>query len=342
VFKPVIQQAFRQMELRQLRYFLGVADFKSFSRAAIAVRVAQPALSRQVRKLEEEIGVALFYRDGRGAILTEHGERYYRKVCNILRQLDQAVADLQTDSEVPTGEVTLGVPAQLGPRFVSQIIHSFRDRYPSARIRVAEACSHQIAEWLQSSRVDVGFVYDAHTYRNLPTKVVVEEALYLVGPHASRHTAGKSVPFRQVAKLPLLLPNLGSTLCQRVEGAALQLGVQAKYELSIDSLASIKQLVIDGVGYTILPYAAVYDEVQRAQLSVARIVEPDFYRPLALAVRPNGALSVATGKLLDLIQLDLDDFLAKANWMGRVTAKNPLKSALMSPAPERFERQPRV
>jgi len=327
------------MELRQLRYFLGVADYKSFSRAAAAVRVAQPALSRQIRKLEEEIGVALFYRDGRGAVLTEQGEQYYRKVSGILRQLDQAAADLQTDSDIPTGEVMLGVPAQLGPRFVSQIIHSFRGRYPTARIRVVDGCNFQIAEWLQSSRVDVGFVYDPHTYQNIPTKMMLDEALYFVGPHASRHTARESVPFRLVAKLPLILPNLGSTLRRRVQEAAAELEIDAKYEMDIDSLPSIKQLVIDGVGYTILPYAAVHDEVQRGLLSAARIVEPDFFRPLGLALRPNGALSVATNKLSNLIQLEVDDFVAKGKWLGRVIAKSTLKSAVMNPTPEQFIRQ---
>ena len=153
------------MELRQLRYFLQVADFKSFSRAAIAVRIAQPALSRHIRKLEEELGVALFYRDGRGAILTEQGKRYYERVTDILRQLDQATAELQSDDEMPTGEVVLGVPTELGPRFILQIVQSFRSRYPSARIRVAESGSAQIAEWLQSSRLDAGFIYDPQDYQ---------------------------------------------------------------------------------------------------------------------------------------------------------------------------------
>ncbi len=316
------------MELRQLRYFLRVADFKGFSRAATAVRVAQPALSRHIRKLEEEIGVALFYRDGRGAILTEQGQQYYQRIAEILRQLDQAAAEIQSDSDMPTGEVTLGVPAQLGPRFVAQIIHSFRDRYPTARIRVADGCNFQIAEWLQSSRVDVGFVYDPQTYQNLSTKVMVEEALYLVGPHASLHTAHTTVPFHTVAKLPLILPNLGGTLRRRVENAAAQLGINANYEIDIDSLPTIKQLVIEGVGYTILPYAAVHDEVKCESLSTSRIVEPDFYRPLGLAVRPNGALSLATNKLSSFIQLELNELLAKGNWMGRVIAKSTLKSAL--------------
>ena len=103
------------VELRQLRYFLKVADLKSFSHAALAVHIAQSALSRQIRRLEEEVGVVLFHRDGRGALLTEEGQRYYDRVKGILRQLDQASVEMQATRDMPTGEVVLGVPPQLGP-----------------------------------------------------------------------------------------------------------------------------------------------------------------------------------------------------------------------------------
>ena len=314
------------MELRQLRYFLRVADCKSFSRAALAVRVAQPALSRHIRKLEEEMGVALFYRDGRGAILTEQGRRYYERVGDILQQLDQAATELQADYDTPTGEVALGVPAELGPRFILQIVQSFRDRYPSARIRVAEGSNAQIAEWLQSSRLDAGFIYDPQDYQNLPTKSVVEETLYLVGPKGDRLTAQETVPFRHIVHLPLILPSLGDTLRQRIVSTAAQLGLVAHCEMDIDSLAAIKQAVMDGAGYTILPYAAVCEEARRGLLRAARVVEPDLVRPLGFAIRPNGALSLVTNKLAALVQVELCDLLAKGNWMGQPVAKNALKS----------------
>ena len=297
------------MELRQLRYFLRVADFKSFSRAAVAVRIAQPALSRHIRKLEEEMGIALFYRDGRGAILTEQGQRYYERVADILRQLDQAAAELQSDDDAPTGEVALGVPTELGPHFILQIVQAFRSRYPSARIRVSESGSAQIAEWLQSSRLDAGFIYEPQDHQCLPIKMVVEETLYLVGPAGDRITAPGSVPFRQIVQLPLILPELGGNLRQRISGAAARLGQTARCETDIDSLPAIKQAVTNGAGYSILPYAVVGEEVRRGMLSAARIVEPDLVRPLGFAIRPNGALSVVTNKLVGLVQKELGGLL---------------------------------
>lgn len=308
------------MELRQLRYFLQVADFKSFSRAAVAVRIAQPALSRHIRKLEEELGVALFYRDGRGAILTEQGKRYYERVTDILRQLDQATAELHSDDDMPTGEVVLGVPTELGPRFILRIVQSFRGRYPSARIRVAESGSAQIAEWLQSSRLDAGFIYDPQDYPTLPVKTVVEETLYLVGPKGDHLTAPEAVPFRQVVQLPLILHELGGNLRQRITDAATRLGQSAHCETDIDSLPAIKQAVMDGAGYTILPYAVVGEEVRRGLLSAARVVEPDLVRSLGFAIRPNGALSLVTNKLVALVQHELGNLLDMGNASDRKAA----------------------
>lgn len=315
------------MELRQLRYFLQVADFKSFSRAALAVRIAQPALSRHIRKLEEEMGVALFYRDGRGAILTEQGQRYYERVSDILRQLDKAAAELQTDDDMATGEVAIGVPTELGPRFILQIVQLFRSRYPSARIRAAESGSAQIAEWLQSSRLDAGFIYDPQDHQNLPVKALVEETLYLIGPKGDHLTAPETVPFHQIVHLPLILPELGGNLRQRIAGAATQLGQTAHCETDIDSLPAIKQAVMDGAGYTILPYASICEEVQRGLLNAARIVEPDLVRPLGFAIRPNGALSLVTNKLVALVQHELGNLLDKGNTMEHKAAKKTPKSA---------------
>lgn len=322
------------MELRQLRYFLQVADFKSFSRAALAVRIAQPALSRHIRKLEEELGVALFYRDGRGAILTEQGQRYYERVSEILRQLDQATAELQSDDDAPTGEVSLGVPTELGPHFILQIVQAFRSRYPNARIRVLESGSAQIAEWLQSSRLDAGFIYDPQDYQSLPIKSMVEETLYLIGPKGDRVTAPESVPFHQVVHLPLILPELGGNLRQRITGAAAEFGLTAHCETDIDSMPAIKQAVIDGAGYSILPYAVVGDEVQRGLLSAARVIEPDLVRPLGFAIRPNGALSLVTNKLVALVQHELGNLLENDTPAGsakdRKTGKKAHKGAPIS------------
>jgi LysR family transcriptional regulator, nitrogen assimilation regulatory protein len=309
------------MELRQLRYFLRVADLKSFSRAAATVGIAQPALSRQIRKLEEELGADLFYRDGRGAILTDAGKQYCEKLRTLLRQLDQAGTEVMATKDVPAGEVLLGVPPQLGAVLIAQLIQRFRDRFPLARLRVSEAFSYQIAEWLSAGRIDVGFVYEPLEYRHLEKVLMVEEMLYVVSHPGDPLTAGCSVPFHTILELPLIVPDLPSTLRARVEDVAARRGAAPRYSIEVDSLPAIKRLVRDGAGYTILPHAAVSDEVTHGLLSAAPIVDPPVSRPLALAVPLKGALSLATRKLIDLIADQVRAFIADGTWSGRIVER---------------------
>jgi LysR family nitrogen assimilation transcriptional regulator len=314
------------MELRQLRYFLQIADLKSFSRAASTVDIAQPALSRQIRKLEEELGTELFYRDGRGALLTDAGKQYYDKVRAVLRQLDQAQTDVLASRDVPTGEVVLGVPPQLGAVLIAQVIRRFRDRFPTARVRVSEGFSIQVAEWLNIGRLDLGFVYEPAAYRNLESVMMFEEALYLVGPPDDKATSEAHIPFRDILPLPLVMPDLPSTLRVRVEDVAARVGASVHFAVEVDSIPAIKQLVIDGAGYTILPHAAVHDEVVRGVLSSSLIVEPEVSRPLGLCAPQKGSLTLATRKLIDLIREEVCELVGEGFWRGRVLARS-------SPAP---------
>ena len=306
------------MELRQLQYFIEVADLKSFSRAAATIGIAQPALSRHIRLLEKELGTDLFYRDGRGATLTALGQRFYDKVQTILLQLQEARTEIQATRDVPTGEVVVGVPPQLGVVLIVQLIKRFSERYPSARIRVSEGFSYQIAERLHAGRLDLGFVYDPGVYRYLEAVMMVEETLYLVGPAGDRITTAATVPFREIVAHPLVMPDLPSTLRTRVAHVATQLGTTATFTVEVDSIPAIKQLVIDGAGYTILPHAAIDDEVKRGLLSAARIVDPAISRPLGVVVPVKGGLSVATRKLIELIGEEVRDLIAAGTWVGRV------------------------
>lgn len=306
------------MELRQLRYFLQIADLKSFSRAAGHVRIAQPALSRQIRKLEEELGVRLLYRTGRGAVLTEAGEQFYERIKGILRQLEQVQTEIQEAKDKPTGEVALGVPPQLGPVFVAHVVRKFRERYPNAQIRVSEGFSDRIADWLQTGRVDLGFVYHPEAYRHLTAELMVEEDLYLVGPAGDTISGRPTCQFKDIVGLRLITPDLPSSLRVCVENAAAKIGTDLRFYLKVDSIPAIKELVREGEGHAVLPYAAVHDEVKRDLLRASRIVRPSMWRPLGLAAPRKGILSLSTKKLIELTRDEVSSLMAEGAWSGRV------------------------
>ncbi|MGE3144695.1 MAG: LysR family transcriptional regulator, partial [Pseudorhodoplanes sp.] len=129
------------MDFRELRYFSFVAELKSFSRAAAQLRIAQPALSRCVRQLEEELGVTLFDRHGRGVTLTEAGQTLYERAQTLLQGLRQARDDVATTSAVPRGSLRLAVPPAAGQGLAPSLIERYHALYPQVSIHIHEGVS---------------------------------------------------------------------------------------------------------------------------------------------------------------------------------------------------------
>jgi LysR family nitrogen assimilation transcriptional regulator len=304
------------MELRQLRYFVMVAELKSFSRAAANAHIAQPALSRQVRKLEEELGASLLVRDGRGATLSSVGEQFYLRVKEVLNRLQQAKADVQSLHNVPTGEITLGVAQQLGPAFIASIARKFRHAYPQASLRIIEGFSFQIEEWLDLGRVEVGVFYDPSSMKDLVGKVIFTENLYLVGAANSFIAAEEECEFSEIEGLPLILPDRPSCLRDRIDNEAAKRGIKTNVFIEVDSIGAIKELIRDGQGYSIMSYSSCDQELKRGELAAARIVRPSLIRPLVVALSPKSVKSVTTRTLMELVSSEVGRFVEENRLRG--------------------------
>ena len=313
------------MELRQLRFFTLVAEFESFSRASAEANIAQPALSRHIKSLEEELGSRLFHRDGRGVKLTPDGERFYKRTKTVLRHLKRAVADIRGSQDCPRGEVTLGVPPHLGPSLIANLVEVFRSLYPDATLCVMEGFSRYIVEWLEIGRVDVGLIYDPKSYRYISTDLVFREHMFLVGPTASDLVNQPQVPLREIANLPLIVPNRPSLLLDRVDKAFARIETRTPTLLSVDSFAAIKALVRDGKGYTILSQAAIYEEIERRERAATRIVEPEITRELVVALPPKSIMTATARKLIELIQEMVRREVASGHWAGDILTDVALK-----------------
>lgn len=304
------------MEIRQLRYFMTVAELKSFSRASSVAHIAQPALSRQIRKLEAELGVPLFDRDGRGVTLNPAGQEFYSRISTLMQDLYQIKADVQASRKVPLGEVTLAVPQQLGSRFIANVVTKFKARYPRANLKVVDGWSSQICEWLEFGRVDVGIVCDPKERGELRSQQVFLEELYLVGAVGDALVSQKDCPFDHVAGLPLIMPDRPSRLRDRVEAEALKRDLNITVEVELDSIGAIKELVRSGHGYSIMSLTAVSQEIERGELAAARIVQPFISRPVVIAVSPKARLSLLSEKLIELLNSELEAHMRDTRWNG--------------------------
>src|SRR5258708_5760934 len=149
------------MDLKQLEYFRHIAELGSFTRAAAYLSVVQPALSRQVRQLESELGQSLFERNGRGVVLTEAGNRLLEHTRGILTQIGRARQDLEDQRNGDSGHFALGLPPSLGRSVTVPLVDAFRRSLPNANLVTVEGLSTYILEWLAVGRVDCALVYNA-------------------------------------------------------------------------------------------------------------------------------------------------------------------------------------
>ena len=180
------------MNLKQLEYFVQVAELGSFSKAAVVLDIAQPALSRQVRSLETELHQQLFLRNGRGVTLTDPGKRLFDHSVAVLQLMAHAREDLGASRNEPVGRVTIGLPPSMGRQLTLPLIDRFKKELPAARLAIVEGLSTHIVEWVTTGRIDIGLVYNPEAQPGLEITPLLQEQLGLVGEVAVQRGFGQT------------------------------------------------------------------------------------------------------------------------------------------------------
>lgn len=272
------------MDLKQLDYFIHVAERKSFSKAAVVLDIAQSALSRQVRALEIELRETLLLRTGRGVELTEAGRRLFEHGVGILQLVSQARAEMTATRDAPVGQVTVGLPPTIGRQLTLPLIDGFRRRMPQARLAIVEGLSTHIAEWITSGRVDLGLLYNPEAQPGLEIESVLQECLCLVQPASADANGSRGpLPLGELGRFPLVLPERAHVIRRLLDTQAMLAGLRLDIAWEVSSVASILDLVCAGYGHAVLTASAVAASGRADALSVRPIVEPRLPSVLCLA-----------------------------------------------------------
>lgn len=273
------------MNLKQLEYFVHVAELGSFSKAALVLDIAQPALSRQVRALETDLRETLLLRNGRGVVMTEAGRRLFDHGVSILQAVAQARDDMGTSRDEPVGRVTIGLPPTIGRQLTLPLIDGFQRRFPQARLAIVEGLSMHIVEWIITGRVDIGLLYNPEAQAGLEITPILDEPLCLVAPAGSPLAASiTSMPLRQLAGLPLVVPERSHVIRRLLETQAAMTGLKLEIAWEVSSIASIIDLVCAGYGHAVLTASAVSASGRAAELIARELTEPALTSVLCLAV----------------------------------------------------------
>src|SRR5436190_4274227 len=260
------------MNLNQLETFVHVAEHGSFSKAALVLGVAQPALSRQVRALEIELREPLLLRHGRGVQLTETGRRLLDHCHGILHLVAQAKDDLAAHRDEPVGHIAIAMPPTLARLHTLPLIRAFRKELPNARLAIVEGFSVHITEWLASGRADLGLVYNPEPLPSLEIQPLRDERLCLVSP--TNDAPAGPVALRQLSKIPLVMPERGQIFRKLTESAAAMAGVQLRVEWEVSSVPAILDLVSAGIGHAALAEDAIRPFQHLKRLAVTPLVQP--------------------------------------------------------------------
>jgi LysR family transcriptional regulator, nitrogen assimilation regulatory protein len=282
------------MDLRQLRYFVAIVEQGSFSRAAEVLRVAQPALSQHMRHMEAELGLPLLHRGPRGAVPTEAGTRLLGHARAILDRFAEIPDSVRGADRPVTGDVRIGLPGTVSEILSVPLIERVRAEHPGIRLRVAEAMSGYILDWLNRDAVDLAVLYNPAAPKGLVLRHALTEDLCLFGrPPNDADLPEGPVSLSRAAALPLILPALSHGLRDLIEEAAQAAGVAVSPGIEIDSYARIKELAARGHGFGILPRAAVAAEVAACTVRAWPIGSPPLRRRIYLAHAADRPLSAA-------------------------------------------------
>ncbi|MEW5864742.1 MAG: LysR substrate-binding domain-containing protein [Pseudomonadota bacterium] len=281
------------MNLRQLEYFVRVAEAGSFSKAAMILGIAQPALSRQVRLLEAGLRATLLLRTGRGVVLTEAGKRLLEHGVRILQRVAQARHDMDAARNEPAGHIVVALPPTVARTLTLPLVERFRRELPRARLAVVEGFSTHIAEWVATGRVDVGAVYDPGQQPALETSPVRDEALCLISPAAAKGRPGggrgpRTMPapvrFADLPRYPLIVPERAHAFRRLLEEQASRSGLKLAVAWEMSSVHSILELVRAGHGHAVLTESALAASGRARDYMARPLVAPRLAATLCLAV----------------------------------------------------------
>jgi DNA-binding transcriptional LysR family regulator len=305
------------MDLRQLKYFVQIAESGNFSRAAEVLRIAQPSLSQQIKSLEEELGVKLLVRHARGVTATEHGQQLYDHARRILQELDHAKDAVRSQTSDPSGRVSVGLPTSACRGLSLPLFRVMAERLPNVTLHLVEAMTGYLDELIQAGRLDAALLYDHKAFEHVAWTEMMTEDLMLFVHKSSPIAKRKSVSFRKLFDFPIVLPGRPNVLRTVIEQLAARHDITPAVK-DCDSLPAIAKLVCNSNYMAIMPHFAFIDEMARGEMVAIPIVDPVPSWTLAVVVSQrtmNTRGSEAVARVLaDLIA----DLVEQGTWRAKL------------------------
>ncbi|QYN39326.1 LysR family transcriptional regulator [Pseudonocardia sp. DSM 110487] len=315
------------MELRQLTALVTVAEVGSVTKAAKLLHVVQPAVTRQIRLLEEELGVPLFQRTRHGMVPTPAAEVLIMRARRALRELDAARAELRPEPGEVAGIVSVGLLESVLDILAQPLTDAVARRHPGIELRLFTGYSGHLQQWLDTGEVDLSLLYNLSDTPSLSVVPLVREQLWAVAPPDAGLSADSPVAWATVLAQPLVLPVTGHGLRALIDRARSAVPMEPRTVVQTNSMLLQKKLVLAGHGWTVLPAAGVAADVAAGQLSGAPLTAPDVERSVVLGLQHRSRMLAPVEAVASTLTRLVGELVRSGAWPAATADARPKPAA---------------
>lgn len=283
------------MEINQLIYFLEVAKQKSFTGAAKTLYVSQPAISKMIQMLEDELGVVLFDRTSRHVQLTDYGVTVQNQVQKLVQNFQDIHTELNEVTQLEKGVILIGIPPMVGEMFFPRIIGLFHQQYPNIKIKLLEVGSKKVEEGVEDGSLDVGVAVLPIKANTFESYEFVKNPIMLIVESKHRLAGREVVKFSDLKDESFILYRQDFGLHQIINNACNLAGFEPDIVCETSQWDFMAKIVADGLGVAFLPQR-VCQEIRNSNVTVVALDSPQIYWHLALIWRQNAYVSQASQK----------------------------------------------
>ena len=270
------------MDLRQFRYFVEIAAAGSLREASARLHVAQPALTRHLRALEDELGVELCTRHARGVRLTPAGSRLLDHATTILRQVGDIRSQISEDIDSPAGMAAIGASGAMGRQLFGAVAEKVARGFPRIALRMVEGGAYTLLAALDARRIDMAVMVSPDARAGFTLEPLVTEPVYLVGSASDDRIAEGSITVPQLESFPLATFERVSGPRKIFDHAAARSGIALRIAYELESLDVIKDFVRRGLAFALLPHSSIVQELRDRSFRAARLEEVGITRTLVM------------------------------------------------------------
>lgn len=302
------------MEIKQLKTFICIAETGSLSAASDRLRLAQPALSRQIKLLEHELGIQLFKRHARGMTLTETGEKFISRISGLIHQLEQSADDIRSLQGDIKGTVSIGLMPMVNNVLAVRLIERVKCELPHVTLRLIEGASGHLIEWLQKGDLDCSFLNGPGNDLHLRCRELLCEEIGFVSAPNTLPDLGAKIEISDISHLPLAMTNHPHAVRSILDKITVQTGVSLNVSIRSNSFSVLKSLIASGDYHSFIPLPAIATELQDGTLEARTFTSSSIRRHLVLALPPDRTTTRATDAVMDILCSEIATMIDEGAW----------------------------